>query len=142
VKYLKIEIESANNSDFVYIKKLIKQFELDDRGLEQKQFLVAKQNNELIGFGRIRNHQNCDEICSIGVLEHHRRKKIASSIIKMLIVGSKKPIYLVCIQPNYFTKIGFVIKKSYPKEMEEKLNYCINELVVPEKYVVMNYVKY
>ena len=37
------------------------------------------------------------------------------------------------------SKIRDAIRKLKESEMEDKLNYCINELVVPENYVVMHY---
>lgn len=121
------------------IKQLIKQFELDDRDLQCAQFLVAKENNELVGFGRIRRHNGCDEFCSLGVLESQRFKGIAKELILARIKIATQPIYLVCIIPDYFESLGFKIVSDYPSEMADKLNYCTSELVVPEKYVVMKY---
>ena len=134
-----IRVEKANENDFETIKFLIQQFDLDNRNLELNQFLVAKQNNLLLGFGRIRKHNGCDEFCSLGVVEEKRYNGIAKLLIEARIEIATQPIYLVCIQPEYFEKLGFVIVNDYPPEIEDKLNYCTNELVVPENYVVMHY---
>ena len=104
------------------------------------QFLVAKKNDELIGFGRIRKHNGCDEFCSLGVLESKRFNGIAKLLIEARIKIATQPIYLVCIIPNYFEPLGFKTVEDYPPEMADKLNYCTSELVVPEKYVVMKYI--
>jgi len=114
---------------------------LDDRDLNCHQFLVAKENDELIGFGRIRKHNGCDEFCSLGVLESKRFNGIAKLLVEARIKIATQPIYLVCIIPEYFKKLGFVIVEEYPPEIEDKLKYCMSELVVPEKYVVMKYKK-
>lgn len=105
------------------------------------QFLVAKHNNELLGFGRIRKHKGCDEFCSLGVLESKRFKGIAKELILARIKIATQPIYLVCIIPEYFESLGFVIVNEYPPEIADKLNYCTSELLVPETYVVMKYQK-
>jgi N-acetylglutamate synthase-like GNAT family acetyltransferase len=108
--------------------------------LHYHQFLVAKQNDTLIGFGRIRKHHGCDEFCSLGVLESKRFKGIAKELISARIKIATQPIYLACIIPDYFESLGFKIVENYPIEMADKLNYCTSELVVPEKYVVMKYI--
>ena len=54
-----------------------------------------------------------------------------------LIEKTNQTIYLVCIIPEYFENFGFTICNSYPEEINDKLKYCTESLVVPEKYVVM-----
>lgn len=133
-------IDKASSHEFDLIKKLIKEFELDNRDLQIQQFIVAKENDELIGFGRIRKHNGCDEFCSLGVIESKRFNGIAKELILARIKIATQPIYLVCIIPKYFEALGFKIVHEYPEEIADKLNYCISELVVPENYVVMKYV--
>lgn len=113
---------------------------MDNRDLNCHQFLVAKEHDNLIGFARIRKHNGCDEFCSLGVLESHRFNGIAKLLVEARIKIASQPIYLVCIIPDYFKKLGFVIVEEYPAEMTDKLNYCTSELIVPEKYVVMKYI--
>lgn len=134
-----LDITTATEADFEAIKQLIKLFELDDRCLERGQFLVAKHEDEILGFGRIRKHNGCDEFCSLGVVESKRFKGIAKALILARIAISTQPIYLVCIIPEFFESLGFEIVTDYPDEMQDKLNYCISELTVPEPYVVMKY---
>ncbi len=95
--------------------------------------------NKLIGFGRIRKHNGCDEFCSLGVLEEERFNGIAKELVLARIRIATQPIYLVCIIPEYFEKLGFTIVEEYPPEIVDKLHYCTSELLVPEKYVVMKY---
>ena len=136
-----MNIEQASESDFEKIKQHIAEFELDNRDLQQHQFLVAKEKNELLGFGRIRKHNGCDEFCSLGVLEEKRFNGIAKELILARIKIATQPIYLVCIIPDYFEKLGFKIVEKYPPEIADKLHYCTSELAVPENYVVMKYQK-
>ena len=105
------------------------------------QFVAAKnRNNEVVGFGRIRHHKNCDELCSLGVIENERYKGIGKRLSQQLITSAIHPLYLVCIIPLFFENLGFKIVSEFPEELREKLNYCTSELAVPEKYVVMKYV--
>jgi N-acetylglutamate synthase-like GNAT family acetyltransferase len=125
--------------DFNSIIKFINEFELDNRNLCKVQFLVAEHLGELVGFGRIRNHENCFELCSLGVVEPKRLQGIGKRLVEELILKSDQPLYLVCIIPEYFVPFGFNIVKEYPIDLEEKLNYCTSELVVKETYVVMKH---
>ena len=134
-----IYIQKPAKIEFDLIKQLINLYELDNRDLHIEQFLVAKENNQLLGFGRIKTHKECDELCSLGVLETMRRRGIAKLLVKVTVEMAVRPIYLVCIIPEYFKKLGFVIVNHFPDEIEHKLNYCTSELQVPEKYVVMKF---
>lgn len=134
-----IRIFTATEGDFSFIKEFIQQFDLDNRDLHYHQFIVAKINNDIIGFGRIRKHKGCDEFCSLGVLEPYRQLGVAKLLIEARIKLATQPIYMCCIIPQYFEKMGFQCVTEYPAEMLDKLNYCTNSLVVEESYVVMKY---
>jgi N-acetylglutamate synthase-like GNAT family acetyltransferase len=73
------------------------------------------------------------------VIEKKRFNGIAKALIEARIKIATQPIYLVCIIPDYFKKLGFSIVDQYPAEIADKLNYCSAELMVPEPYVVMKY---
>ena len=79
-------------------------------------------------------------MCSLGVIELERLKGVGKQIVQALTQKVEKPLYLVCIIPKFFEPLGFVLVDVFPEAMQEKLNYCTSELVVPEKYVVMKYI--
>lgn len=132
-----IHICNAIEQDFDFIKEHIQLFDLDNRDLQFQQFVVAKIDGIIVGFGRIRKHNGCDEFCSLGIVEAYRKIGIAESLIKVRIKLATQPIYLVCIIPEFFEPMGFRIVTEFPPEILDKLNYCKNELVVDEPYVVM-----
>ena len=132
-----ISITKATEQDFDFIKQHIKLFELDNRDLQFQQFVVAKLNDEILGFGRIRKHKGFDEFCSLGIVEAYRQQGIAEALILARITLATQPIYLCCIIPELFEPLGFTLVTDYPPEMLDKLNYCVSELVVEEPYVVM-----
>ncbi len=132
-------ISVPTENEFTGILEYIHQFELDNRDLKREQFLVAKEEEELLGFGRIRRHKGCDEFCSLGVIESKRRIGIATALIQARLNISTQPVFLVCIIPEFFEPMGFKAVDEYPPEMQDKLDYCTSELIVPEDYVVMKY---
>jgi N-acetylglutamate synthase-like GNAT family acetyltransferase len=130
-------IHTCTPKQFDIIKNYISQFELDDRSLQPSEFLVAIEEDTVLGFGRIREHEDCSELCSLGVIEPKRHKGIGTALVQELIQKAKQPLYLVCIIPEFFEPSGFHVCEKYPTALQNKLAYCTNELVVPEEYAVM-----
>lgn len=126
---------SAHN--FELVKQNIKKFELDDRNLLQEEFLTMTRFNKLIGFGRVREFEGFSEMCSTGIIEEERNKGLGARLLNALEKKAKQQVYLVCIIPDYFKRLGFEVCRDYPDGMQEKLNYCTTGLPVKEKYVVM-----
>ncbi len=125
------------DKEFQEIVEYIHVFDLDNRDLQQKQFIAAFLNNQLVGFARLREHAGFMELCSLGVVTSYRRKGVGKAIVEELIKSSKKNIYLVCIIPDYFNPFGFNIVNEFPISMQHKIDYCTKHLVVPQNYLVM-----
>lgn len=140
MKTADLHISPALPEDFPVIQAAIQEMELDDRDLQVSQFLVARSDKDLLGFGRIRRHRDCDEYCSLGVLPQYRSQAVAKAITHAIIRVSTQPLYLVCILPAYFEPLGFQIVDRFPAAMQGKLDYCNEALAVPEPYVVMRFV--
>ena len=132
-----VSFRTPTEKEFLQIRNYIQQFELDDRNLKQEEFTVAFRDTELVGFGRLRQHSDCIELCSLGVVTNYRRQGIGKAIVKELIKRSISSIHLVCIIPEYFSPFGFSVIEKYPSAIQDKLNYCTQELIVPETYVAM-----
>jgi N-acetylglutamate synthase-like GNAT family acetyltransferase len=129
--------KNCSELEFESVKKYIKEFELDDRMLKQREFLTISDESGLVGFGRLREYGAFWELCSLGVVKPKRAKGFGKKLSKALIEKTTQPIYLVCVIPSFFMKFGFSICTDFPEEIREKLNYCINQLSVEEQYVVM-----
>jgi N-acetylglutamate synthase-like GNAT family acetyltransferase len=132
-------ISLCTPADFTLVKNLIAEFCLDDNDLKPEQFLVAKLEGEIIGFGRLRTYSNSGELCSLGVIEKCRLQGVGSNLSKALIKKSTSDLFTVTIIPGFFEKLGFQTVEEFPSEIKTKLNYCITALSVPEKYVVMKH---
>jgi amino-acid N-acetyltransferase len=138
--FLKVEISSCTASEFPEIKKLIAGFCLDDNDLRPEQFLVARSEEKIVGFGRLRQYPDCNELCSLGVIEDKRLKGVGRQLSLALIKKATLPLYLVAIIPDFFSKLGFTKITDFPSELGVKLKYCNESLSVPEPYVVMKLV--
>lgn len=134
-------IYSITDDDFLVIKKYISQFELDNRDLYKEQFLAYKINKVVLGFGRIKNHSDCDELCTLGVVELDRNKGIGKLLVNELIKISKQDLYLVCIIPDFFKPFKFQKTSCLPQGILDKMSYCNKSLPVKETYVAMKLVK-
>lgn len=140
-RFLKMELtlQQPNQLQFTAICQYIQQFELDNRNLKKEEFIVANHQDQVFGFGRLRKHTDCVELCSLGVVVPHRMKGVGRAIVQALIKSSTEPIYLVCIIPEFFVPFGFQQVTNFPPAIQDKINYCTQELVVPETYVAMKY---
>lgn len=136
-----IQIVPASQGDMPQIIHGIKQLMLDDIDLKREQFAVAKHNDSIIGFGRIRNYPDALEICSVGVLQEERNRGVGDLLVQELIKRAKgAPIYVVCIIPEFFKRFGFKETAVYPDSLKPKLEYCKGTLGGCEEgqeYVVM-----
>lgn len=130
-------LNEPTEKEFNKIRLLIAEFELDSRDLKKEQFIIALHNDELLGFGRLREHIDCSELCSLGVVASYRKQGIGKAIVNKLIENSQKKIYLVCIIPDFFEPFGFLKVEKYPPSIIAKIEYCTSDLKVPETYVAM-----
>lgn len=137
IKQVELILKSPSEKEFEQICDYIREFELDNRGLKREEFVAAIRSGELVGFGRLRHHADCIELCSLGVITPLRRQGIGKAIVQKLVSMAPGAVYLSCIIPDFFIPFGFRVTENYPASMKEKLHYCIHELVVPEKYVIM-----
>jgi N-acetylglutamate synthase-like GNAT family acetyltransferase len=135
---MQLLLKVPSDADFDLIRNYIHAFELDDRGLKKEEFCAAFDQHELRGFGRLRKHPDCTELCSLGVVTSHRNKGIGKAITAELIrTAPHTTIYVVCIIPHFFVPFGFKEVTTYPVSIKEKLEYCTQSLPVPEPYVAM-----
>lgn len=134
---MKYTIREPTDKEFKQICLFITEFELDNRNLKRDQFIVALHDSELVGFGRLQEHTDCIELCSLGVVTSHRRQGIGKAIVTKLVERFSKNIYLVCIIPDFFIPFGFQEVKTFPISIQNKIEYCTSELIVPEAYVAM-----
>ena len=117
-----ITIQPASPSDMPFITKCIERFRLDDEDLDYRQFVVAVESKEVVGFGRIRPHKEVYELGCVGVVEERRNHGIGKMIIEHLINNfPADKVYITTDLIEYFEKIGFKKIEPGPKDLVEKL---------------------
>lgn len=132
-----VNVSQCQETDFAEVEKLIELLQLDNNDLNYNQFLVAKYQDKIIGFGRLRNYSSSNELCSLGVVEPHRFKGVGTELAKSLIKRSNKPLFVVTIIPSFFNRLGFIETSTFPVEIGQKISYCTSSLPVEETYIAM-----
>lgn len=100
-------------------------FDLDSNDMKHEQFLVAEDNKNIVGFGRLFHHPDTTELGTIGVVEEYRGKGVAKLIIAELLAKTKGDVYLTTLIPGFFKQFGFVPElSSPPNSMIRKAEWC------------------
>lgn len=116
-------IRHATEADMVFIEEKIRKYNLDAKGLHHSQFVVAVEEDDIIGFGRLRVIGKIYSIGCIAVIEEKRGSGVGSLIVKHLIETSpEKIIYVLTDIADYFKKLGFVELKEGAKELYDELD--------------------
>jgi N-acetylglutamate synthase-like GNAT family acetyltransferase len=134
-----ILIREPDGAEFEMVKNYAKEYWLDDEGVDKKQFKVLLYDNKLAAFGRIKEHKDSTELCTIGVVEKYRGKKLGEALVKGFISGIKHDVYLVTVIPSFFHRMGFMETTKYPQSIREKTDRCGTKYHVDESYTVMKY---
>jgi N-acetylglutamate synthase-like GNAT family acetyltransferase len=117
-----VVLRDASPGDMPFIMEHLEKFLLDDEDIDFRQFIVAVENREIVGFGRIRPHREVYELGSIGVVENRRSKGVGTVIVRRLIdIFPTDDVYLVTDIPGYFEKLGFQVIPEAPEELLEKI---------------------
>lgn len=132
-----LTVTPCTQTDFDSVVRLINELQLDNNDLKHTQFLVVKDAENVIGFGRLRNYDDCCELCSLGVIEPYRNRGVGTQLAKALIKNATKTLYVVTIIPEFFGRLGFIQTAHFPSEIGVKISYCTGSLPVEETYVAM-----
>src|SRR5688572_26280351 len=119
----KITIRPATQADMSLLELLSKKFDLDCENMSWEQFVTAKRENEIIGFGRLRKYSGCTELATVGVVPQERKKGIGIAIVNELIRTGPNEIFVTCVIPDFFTRFGFKTVKEYPPVLQKKVDF-------------------
>ncbi len=119
-----MRIRKAQQKDWTPILSLAARLSLDYQGMEADDFWVATEGEKIIGICGLRQHGDCQELCSLGVKESFQRKGVGSRLVKRLLQETKGDIYLATIIPQFFTQLGFKKAEAIPSSMVKKAEWC------------------
>jgi len=131
--------KQPNTSEFEQIKKLVKDFWLDNSDMQPEQFQVLSENAKVVAFGRLREHTDATELCTLGVTKDFQKKGFGEKMVKYLQSIAKRDVYLVTVLPGFFKKMGFAIVDQYPAPLQKKIDICAKNYHVDEPYFVMKW---
>lgn len=118
------KIWRATKNEMPEIMLLARSFDLDCQDLYYTQFLFAEKNGRVIGFGRLIHYDSFTELATLGVIPQERNKGTGSALVKELVKGGKDIIYVVCVIPGFFARLGFQSVKEYPDLLKRKVDFC------------------
>ncbi len=84
----------------------------DTKNLSSEQFVIAKEQDKIIGCVRIKELADCLELASVAVLPEYRKKGIGLALVQNILKTDKRrPVYLLCFAEtcNFYQKAGFKI---------------------------------
>ena len=128
-----MKLRNAEPSDMENIYSIALKYDLDSNDMKAEDFIVAEENGNIIGFGRLWGHDDAVELGTIGVVEGYRGKGVAKKIIKALLerhnVNAVRerhlPIYLTTLIPGFFAQFGFKrLTTPPPQSMIRKKGWC------------------
>jgi N-acetylglutamate synthase-like GNAT family acetyltransferase len=118
-----VKVRHATEADMGFIVENLEKYHLDTEDLHYSQFVVAMENGDPVGFGRLKKAGEVYEIGCVVVIEDRKNLGIGSLIIKHLIDFSPvKMVYIITDLVDYFKRLGFIEKKKAPVELMNALD--------------------
>ncbi len=113
-----VVIRHATESDLVFIEESLKKRGSAIVDLQAFQFVVAAEDNDIIGFGGLRRKGDvCDIACAV-VVEKQKNKGIGAAIVSHLIEYSPVDrVFVATDLVEYFKDLGFAETNRGPGEL-------------------------
>lgn len=120
-----ISISRPSLKEFEQICHHAVSFKLDRDDLHPEQFIIARMNDKLSGFVRIKKHADCTELSTLGILPDCRNRGIGALLVNRLLKETvSEKIHLLTIIPEYFLKLGFKPTEDIPASLKPKKEDC------------------
>jgi N-acetylglutamate synthase-like GNAT family acetyltransferase len=91
-----IQIRPAVEADQSTIKQLVSAEQLDPSALHWSHFVIAENNDQVVGIGQIRPHPRGRELGSLVVQEDFREQGVGTLIVNALLEKEKGDVFLEC----------------------------------------------
>lgn len=118
-------LRKGKKSDTNAIYEIALKYDLESDDMNLEEFIVAEENNNIIGFGRLKVHPDAVELGTIGVVEEYRNRGVATTIVNELLKKTNSDIYLTTLIPKFFEKFGFrKLETSAPNSLIRSKEWC------------------
>lgn len=119
-----MEIAAARPEEMPLIESEIQRMHLDAEDLRVEQFVVARDGDAILGFGRIKPHgDGVFELGCVGVVEHARSRGVGRALVTELMNRfPTEEIYITTDLVEYFMRFGFTPTAVAPKAINDKVD--------------------
>lgn len=116
-------IRPARPEEQPHIRLMIRAGRLDPMNVHWENFLVAEEDNRIIGIGQVKPYRNARELGSLVVMNRRREQGVGAAIIKALIARESGPLFLFCLQfrEPYYAKFGF--RRAFMRDLPRSLKF-------------------
>jgi N-acetylglutamate synthase-like GNAT family acetyltransferase len=118
-----MEIKMPSEFEFEHVIQLANSMKLDITEAIRTQFMIVKNDDVIVAFARIFPRGKLFELATLGVVKQYRSQGLSTLLIEKLRTEYPQ-LHLVTVIPEYFKKLGFIVSKEIPKELEQKYNQC------------------
>jgi N-acetylglutamate synthase-like GNAT family acetyltransferase len=118
-----VKIRHAIEADMAFIEEELGKSGIDAETLDYGEFVVATEEGNIVGFGRLRKTGKFYQIGCVAVVEERRSRGIGALIVKHLLdFAQVDMVYVLTDLVDYFKKMGFVEMKEGSKELFDALD--------------------
>jgi N-acetylglutamate synthase-like GNAT family acetyltransferase len=122
-------IVPATRLDMDLIGACVRRFRLDDEDLRPEQFVVVREGDRVVAFGRIKPYASVHELGCVGVLEEKRGRGLGTLVVEELIHRfPTREVYITTDLPRYFERFGFAEIADPPTEIAAKMERVCGRL--------------
>ena len=107
---MSVSIRPAVEADQPTIVSLIRQAKINTRKLHWEHFLIAEENNQIVGLRQVKVHkQGTREVASGFVLPEYQHRGISAQLMNTILSREKGTLYLMCAKrwKKYYEQFGF-----------------------------------
>jgi N-acetylglutamate synthase-like GNAT family acetyltransferase len=132
-------VRSAKAEEMEEIISKAGALDLDLSEARYDQFVVACNDTQIVGFGRLRTYPSCMEVATVGVVQAEQHKGIGSVVVAELLKRAGKEVFVTSVIPGYFSRFGFRPVKDFPEVLMKKLDFCRSFGFHSEEIFVMKF---
>jgi N-acetylglutamate synthase-like GNAT family acetyltransferase len=117
-----MRVRKCRPEDIPHAVDLARKLNLDYPGMEADPLWVAEDSGEVIGLVALKEHQDCHELCALGVDPNFREKGIGKALVEAVMAAAPGRVHLATVIPEFFEACGFEKSVDIPATFREKRN--------------------
>jgi N-acetylglutamate synthase-like GNAT family acetyltransferase len=92
-----------------------------------KEYVVAESGGRIVGCARAKAlPEGGTELASVAVARSHRGRGLARSLVQMVLLGARHPVYALTLVPGMASRAGFepMAAAELPPSLQRKVAAC------------------